>query len=117
VKSRFTQVAVAIASPGAGSVAAFRWRAGWREKVVVVLDLIADSGPWLYLALAGLAVLDAFVFLVPSELLVLSAGSFAAAGQADPVTVVLRDRPDRRGAARPVPALGAAIEHRLRTCR
>lgn len=55
---------------------------------MTVLDLIAASGPWLYLALFGLAVLDAFVFLVPSELLVLSAGSFAAAGQADPVLVI-----------------------------
>lgn len=54
-----------------------------------MLDLIAASGPWLYLALFGLAVIDAFVFLAPSELLVLSAGSFAAAGQADPVLVVV----------------------------
>lgn len=54
-----------------------------------MLDLIAASGPWLYLALFGLAVIDAFVFLAPSELLVLSAGSFAAAGQADPVLVVI----------------------------
>ncbi|GAA2230937.1 hypothetical protein GCM10010413_30790 [Promicromonospora sukumoe] len=53
-----------------------------------MLDLIALPGPWLYPALFALAVLDAFVFLVPSELLVLAAGSFAVAGQAHPLVVV-----------------------------
>lgn len=53
-----------------------------------MLDLLTLSGPWLYPALFVLAVLDAFVFLTPSELLVLTAGSFAAAGHAEPFTVV-----------------------------
>ncbi len=59
------------------------------EKIIDVFDLAALTGPWLYPALFALAVLDAFVFLTPSEILVLSAGSFAAAGQAHPVLVVI----------------------------
>jgi membrane-associated protein len=45
--------------------------------------------PWLYPALFGMAVLDAFFFLAPSEILVLSAGAVAATHGANPFLVVL----------------------------
>ncbi len=45
--------------------------------------------PWVYPSLFAMAVLDAFVFLAPSELLLLAAGTAASAQHLEPVLVVL----------------------------
>ncbi|WP_165985264.1 DedA family protein [Streptomyces sp. YIM 98790] len=48
------------------------------------------SSPWVYLALFGLAALDAFFPVVPSETLVITLAVFSAAeGRPDPVLIVL----------------------------
>ena len=47
------------------------------------------TSPWLYAVLVGLAVLDAFLPLVPSETAVLLAGTFAASHGPDLALVVL----------------------------
>jgi membrane protein DedA with SNARE-associated domain len=56
-----------------------------------VLDLItqAMSSPWLYAALFAFAMLDAIIFVVPSETAVITAGVFAATGGPDLLPVIL----------------------------
>jgi membrane protein DedA with SNARE-associated domain len=55
-----------------------------------ILDLLdgAMTSPWLYAALFALAALDAFLPLVPSETLAISAGVYAAAGDTTLVAVI-----------------------------
>jgi membrane-associated protein len=55
-----------------------------------ILDLLdgAMTSPWLYAALFGLAALDGFLPLVPSETLAISAGVYAAAGDTTLVAVI-----------------------------
>jgi membrane-associated protein len=55
-----------------------------------VLDLItqAMSSPWLYAALFAFAMLDAIVFVVPSETAVITAGVFAATGGPELLPVI-----------------------------
>jgi membrane protein DedA with SNARE-associated domain len=55
------------------------------------LDLVRGvmTSPWLYALIVGLAVLDAFLPLVPSETAVLLAGTFAAGQGPDLALVVL----------------------------
>ncbi|WP_369139833.1 DedA family protein [Modestobacter versicolor] len=56
-----------------------------------VLGWVQDlmSSPWLYLALFGLAALDGFLPVLPSESVVITAGVFAATGQPDLLAVVV----------------------------
>jgi membrane protein DedA with SNARE-associated domain len=62
----------------------------WFTGAVSLPDLAGLLGsPWLYPAIFAMAILDAFVFLAPSELLVLAAGTAAASGQVEPILVVL----------------------------
>ncbi|MFD0684426.1 DedA family protein [Actinomadura fibrosa] len=55
-----------------------------------ILDALRGSmsSPWIYAALFGLAMLDAFVPVVPSETLVVTAGVFAAHGRPFLVLVI-----------------------------
>ena len=55
-----------------------------------ILDLLdgAMTSPWLYAALFGLAALDGFLPLVPSETVAISAGVYAAAGDTALVAVI-----------------------------
>jgi membrane protein DedA with SNARE-associated domain len=56
-----------------------------------VLDLItqAMSSPWLYAAIFAFAMLDAIVFVVPSETAVITAGVFAATGGPDLLPLIV----------------------------
>lgn len=56
-----------------------------------MLELLesAISSPWVYLAIFAVALLDAFLPIVPSETVVITAGVFAAATGGPPVLVVL----------------------------
>jgi membrane protein DedA with SNARE-associated domain len=56
-----------------------------------VLELLesAISSPWAYLVLFAMALLDAFLPVVPSETLVITAGVFAAATGEPPVLAVI----------------------------
>lgn len=46
------------------------------------------SSPWIYLALFGLAMLDGFFPMAPSESLVITAGAFAASGRPELLPVI-----------------------------
>src|ERR687889_1368230 len=47
------------------------------------------GSPWIYVALLGLAALDGFLPIVPSETLAISAGVYAAAGDTMLVAVIV----------------------------
>lgn len=56
-----------------------------------ITDLVegAVGSPWIYVALFAFAALDAFLPIVPSESLVISAGVFAASGEPELVPIIL----------------------------
>jgi membrane-associated protein len=56
-----------------------------------ILELITEvmSSPWLYAIIFALAVLDAFIIVVPSESAIITAGVFAATGAPEPLLLMV----------------------------